>query len=220
MEIVTCPTCKMRVIPKSDGTCPSCLSVLEEKPQPEAVLKEAAPVKASQVEVSSAPSEQNRAADLYCPDCGGVVSEGDSLCPHCGAALDEFVAQEEVTEGKKRHWCLTAWLVLILIASIIAALIYLLRGDVILSRLTAAAPVWYLPALAVFLALDLAGAYAVFQWQKWGFWLFCGTSAVSFVLTLAVGGGWVLALPGVVGALLLYGALNVGDENKGWPQLE
>ena len=35
MSIVTCPKCKMRVIPKPDGTCPSCQAVIGQKPPPD-----------------------------------------------------------------------------------------------------------------------------------------------------------------------------------------
>ncbi|NWF65792.1 MAG: hypothetical protein HXY38_16090 [Chloroflexi bacterium] len=31
MNITTCPKCKMRVLPKSDGTCPSCGAVIRQK---------------------------------------------------------------------------------------------------------------------------------------------------------------------------------------------
>ena len=28
MNMITCPKCKMRVLPKADGTCPSCQAVI------------------------------------------------------------------------------------------------------------------------------------------------------------------------------------------------
>jgi hypothetical protein len=31
MNIVKCPTCQTRVIPKLDGTCPSCLAIIPKK---------------------------------------------------------------------------------------------------------------------------------------------------------------------------------------------
>jgi uncharacterized Zn finger protein (UPF0148 family) len=31
MNITTCPYCKMKVIPKEDGTCPSCQSIISQK---------------------------------------------------------------------------------------------------------------------------------------------------------------------------------------------
>lgn len=45
MNIITCPNCKMRVLPKADGTCPSCQAVLT--PQE---LKPAAPPPAAKAE--------------------------------------------------------------------------------------------------------------------------------------------------------------------------
>jgi hypothetical protein len=41
MNIVTCPNCKMKVIPRSDGSCPSCQFELS---QPEEAVEVVAPV--------------------------------------------------------------------------------------------------------------------------------------------------------------------------------
>jgi hypothetical protein len=45
MRITTCPNCEMRVIPKADGTCPSCYAVIPPEGTAPAVKVAAAPAK-------------------------------------------------------------------------------------------------------------------------------------------------------------------------------
>jgi hypothetical protein len=43
---------------------------------------------------------------------------------------------------------------------------------------------------------------------------------LMIVLNLYVGVDIIRSLLGLVGVLLLFGVLHIGNENKGWPQLE
>ncbi len=45
MRIVTCPNCQMRVIPKADGTCPSCYAMIPPEGTPPVVKTAATPAK-------------------------------------------------------------------------------------------------------------------------------------------------------------------------------
>ena len=45
MRITTCPNCQMRVIPKADGTCPSCYAVIPPEGAPPVVKPAAVPAK-------------------------------------------------------------------------------------------------------------------------------------------------------------------------------
>ena len=123
------------------------------------------------------------------------------------------------TEGKQRHGCLTAWLVLMIVTNSGTALTYLLAGDAI-RRSLPNAPGWAFPVLIVFALFNLVCSIALFQWKKWGFWGFCGSSVVALLVNISIGLGIGPSLGGLVGVLLLYGVLNIGKENKGWPQLE
>ena len=129
--------------------------------------------------------------------------------------MNEPIAQEEATKGKKRHWFLTTWLILMIVSSVATILIYLLMGDTF-SYL----PGWAIPVLIVFLLINLGSAIALFKWKKWAFWVLCGTSVVGFVVNLLTGVGIVTALSGLISVPILYGVLNIGKENKGWTQLE
>ncbi len=124
-----------------------------------------------------------------------------------------------MAEPKSRHGCLTAWLVLMIIANSATALMYLLRSDVI-RRAFPDAPGWASPVLIVLALFNLVCAIALFQWKKWGFWGFCASSIVALVVNLSIGLGIGPSLVGLIGVALLYGVLQIGKENKGWPQLD
>ena len=122
-------------------------------------------------------------------------------------------------DAKSRHGCLTAWLVLMIIANSATALTYLLGRGAIQGQLPDT-PGWAFPVLTVFSFFNLACAIALFKWKKWGFWGFCASSVVALIVNLSIGLGIGTTLGGLVGVALLYGVLQIGKENKGWSQLE
>jgi hypothetical protein len=124
-----------------------------------------------------------------------------------------------MTGARQRHGCLTAWLVLMIVANSATSLLYLFRSDVIRRNLPNA-PAWIFPVLIVAALFNLACAVALFQWKKWGFWGFCASSLVALVVNISSGLGIGTALFGLIGVAILYAVLNIGGENKGWPQLE
>jgi hypothetical protein len=121
--------------------------------------------------------------------------------------------------GKQRHGCLTAWLVLMIIANSGTALVYLLGSAAIKQNLPNA-PGWAFPVLAVLGILNVACAVALLQWKKWGFFGFIASALAAFGVNLAIGLNIVQACFGLVGVAVLYAVLQIGNENKGWPQLE
>ncbi len=124
-----------------------------------------------------------------------------------------------MANAKNRHGCLTAWLIMMIIANAATALMYLL-GSGTIRQTVPTMPEWAFPVLIVASLVNLVCAFALFQWKKWGFWGFCATSVVALVVNLSADLGIGTALVGLVGVLLLYGVLHIGKENKGWPQLQ
>ncbi len=122
-------------------------------------------------------------------------------------------------EPKKRHGCLTAWLILMLVVNSITALVYLFMGGSIRESYPHASS-WTIPTLIVLGLFNLSCAVALFQWKKWGFWGICASSVIAFIVNLSAGVGIGSSLLGFVGVALLYGVLQIGKENKGWTQLE
>ena len=121
-----------------------------------------------------------------------------------------------MADGKNRHGCLTAWLILMIVVNSVVAFIYLL-GSAAIGESLPNMPEWAFPVLIVMSLFNLVCAIALLRWKKWGF---CASSAVALVVNLSIGTGIGTSLSGLVGVLLLYGVLNIGSENKGWPQLD
>lgn len=120
---------------------------------------------------------------------------------------------------KKRHGCLTAWLGLMIVVNALTALAYLL-GSSMMRQAMPNAPAWAFPVLIVFAVINVVCAVALFQWKKWGFWGVCVSSAAGLVVNLSIGLSIGSVVLGLVGVAILYGILQIGGDNKGWPQLE
>jgi len=122
-------------------------------------------------------------------------------------------------EGKQRHGCLTVWLVLMIIANSLVAVIYLF-GSAAIGQNFPSAPGWTFPVLAIVGIVNVVCSIALFQWKKWGFFGFIVTTIVAFVVNPILGLNIVQALLGLLGVPLLYGVLQIGKEKKGWTQLD
>jgi uncharacterized membrane protein (DUF2068 family) len=141
-------------------------------------------------------------------------------------------------EGKKRHWCLTVWLIIIMVGSAANAFGRLSICLQVNETICAALAIQYIPwpswlvwlsAIAsVFSLLNLICAIALWKWNKWGFWGYCVSSLILVVVNSVVsisqgapiGSGITVNLAlALIGVVILYGVLHIGKENKGWVQL-
>jgi hypothetical protein len=123
-----------------------------------------------------------------------------------------------MSDQKQRHGCLTAYLILMIVANSATAIFYFI-GRTAGALFQPGMGSWAI--LLGFIGLiNLACAIALFSWKKWGFWGFATTSLVTLFLNLYLGIGIGPSLLGLVGIAILYGVLQIGNENKGWPQLE
>lgn len=139
------------------------------------------------------------------------------------AKVKRFINKQK----KSRHWCLTAWLTLMLVGNI--AGIFLVFGAYISSvdidpendalvGITDGFSMIFIIIIFILL-INLICIIRLFRWQKSGFWGCCLVAGIMFALNLALGEA-ASAFQGLLGLAILYGALQVGDDNKGWPQLE
>ncbi len=120
---------------------------------------------------------------------------------------------------KQRHGCLTAWLVLMIIANGFAALgTPLMVGSI--QQTIPNFPAWVVWPIALLAVLNLVFAVALFNWKKWGFFGFLGTSLAAFGLNIYATIGIAQAVFGLVGIAVLYGVLQIGGQKSGWSQLE
>ena len=123
----------------------------------------------------------------------------------------------QTPKTKKRNGCLTAWLILTIAFSLIFIFVYLSGGGV--SVVPGGS--WAVPVLVLLLILEIICAVALFSWKKWGFWGFCAVNVIGIVVDIGLGISIVWPLVAVlVSIAVLYGVLNIGQDNKGWPQLD
>jgi hypothetical protein len=127
-------------------------------------------------------------------------------------------SSEEIQPLKERHGCLTAYLILMLIANSATALLYLFSSEAIRKQ-NPNMPDWAFPVLIAIGIINLVFAFALFQWKKWGFWGFVCTAVVVFFINIAIGINPVSALGGLLGIPMLFFVLQIGKEKKGWTQL-
>jgi len=118
---------------------------------------------------------------------------------------------------KERHGCLTSWLILTTVISVMFIILYL--GRAFYRQYTPDLPWWTIPVLVIIQLSEITCIIALFKWKKWGFWYFCvacGTAGVVNIL-LRVN---VTAIGAFVSIAVTFIVLNIGKENKGWSQLD
>jgi len=133
-------------------------------------------------------------------------------------------APSDIPAPKQRHGCLTAYLIFMIIANSLVTLVYLPRPNYqlilfdIVHLYWTRAFVW--PVLIVAGIFNVVCAVALLRWKKWGFWGFAVSSVIIFFVNLFIGLDIWPALVGLLGLPILYGVLQIGKEDKGWPQLD
>jgi hypothetical protein len=171
---------------------------------------------------------------MFCPKCGKEQVDNPTFCPNCGERLrlpepeikpsvvadasppdsnairHEEPKERQVSEQKQRHGCLTALLVVMIVANSAVALYYVFEG----------LAVFILGAILIIGAIfNVVCVIALLKWKKWGFWGCVASSIIALCLNLYMGLG-PLSFLGLIGIAVLYGVLQIGKENKGWPQLD
>jgi hypothetical protein len=122
---------------------------------------------------------------------------------------------------KQRHGCVTAWLILMIIANSLIAIVYLFASEKITDNL----PGDVSPSLIILLGIigvaNVFFASLLYQWKKWGFWGFIVTSIGALIINLSIGANIAQSLFGLVGIGILYGILQIKKDNvTAWENLE
>jgi len=124
-------------------------------------------------------------------------------------------------EVKKRHGCVTAWLILMIIANSFTAITYLFMGDTVLENLPSTVSKSMLVVLAILGIANLSFAILLFKWKKWAFWGFMGSALVTLSINLSIGLSLGQSLIGLLGIVLLYAVLQIKQDGKtAWENLE
>ena len=88
-----------------------------------------------------------------------------------------------ITEERKRGGCLTAWLILMLIANPLVAVYYLAAGHTVKQALPNL-PEYAIPLLIFLGIANFVFALAIWSWKKWGMYGFACSAAIAFIINL------------------------------------
>lgn len=133
-----------------------------------------------------------------------------------------MVGSEATSSGKpakkRRHWLLTAYLALTLLANLGIILLYTSKRHLIANS-NGGLPPWSLPMLCVLSVFNIVCTVALLKWWKWGFWGLTVSALVILGINLFSGLALSHSIWGLLGPILMFGLLNIGTTNKAWPQL-
>lgn len=122
---------------------------------------------------------------------------------------------------KKRHGCVTAYLILIVVLSALGGLIYL--SSLILGL--AVDTKFQIPKIqilffAILAAMNVVSVILIWKWKKTGFWLLTASAVCTFILNFMNGHG-IYAFIGLAGVIVLLSVLQFErDEVSAWDNLE
>ena len=123
-------------------------------------------------------------------------------------------------EPKSRHWCVTAWLVLIILANVFGALLLFVAqqalGDSVPVHLA-----WFLPTIVFLCLANVVCAVAVLNWKAWGVIGICLVYAAAIGIGVVLGTATALSVcVGLIAPVVLLIVLQFGDRRSTWSQLE
>ncbi|MEO8396929.1 MAG: hypothetical protein ABI700_28295 [Chloroflexota bacterium] len=117
-------------------------------------------------------------------------------------------------QSQERGGCLTAWIIVALIANALLAFYYLTSSAALQQVYPTISPAIFL-LLAAVGVVNVISAIGLWTWHKWGFYLFAATSVVTLVINIGIGLPIVSALLGLVGVGILWYLLR-----KRWQAFE
>ena len=128
---------------------------------------------------------------------------------------------ENANIPKQRHGCVTAWLILMIIANSLTAILYLFAGDMVAQNFPDGVSNSMLILLAILGIGNVIFSILLFKWKKIGFGGLLITSIGALIINLSIGIGIGQSLFGLVGIAILYGVLQIKKDNvPAWNNLE
>lgn len=133
---------------------------------------------------------------------------------------NSFINDDEIDlTPPERHGCVTAWLILMLIANSITFLIYLykiLKGSS-LSNVSSNT----LIVLMIIGALNVIFSVMLLSWKKNAFYGVGMTAIVTFFVNVSIGISPIMATIGLAGFAILYGILQIKKDGiSAWDNMQ
>jgi len=119
----------------------------------------------------------------------------------------------------ERHGCVTAWLIFMLIANSIVALIYLFTINKLEQTLNIS--LRSIALLIILSALNTIFSIMLLSWKKIGFYGFAITAVIALVINIMIGISPMRALIGLAGFAILYAILQIKKDGiSAWQNLK
>ena len=132
------------------------------------------------------------------------------------STVPAFTASPLGADAKRRHGCLTAWLVLMAAGNTLTALVYADLTVVGLPQVPAFREAWTAPVLGALGVANVVFAIALLRWKRWGFYGFAATTVAAFCVNITIGLNPLLAATVLIAPALLYALLMVGGDQSAW----
>lgn len=121
---------------------------------------------------------------------------------------------------KKRHGCVTAWLIYMIIVDSLIAIIYFFASDFVVENLRGNISTPMIIISGIMGITNVVFSILLFQWKKIGFWGFTVTSIADLIINLSLGLGLEQSLIGLVDIIVLYYILQIKKDNiPAWDNL-
>lgn len=121
----------------------------------------------------------------------------------------------------QRHGCLTAWLVLMIIANSATTILYFFTSVMVAENPLEAISSILLITLSALGAINVICSILLFQWKKIGFWSLVVTSIIALIINLSIDTSVTQSLLGFMGLVILYGLLQIKKNGvSAWENLE
>lgn len=144
--------------------------------------------------------------------------------PNANGNLNEVVNEDfnaNSSNLKQRHGCVTAWLILMIVINSLTSIAYFFAGDMIARSLPNGATNTVILFLGVVGLANVIFACLLFNWMKLGFWGFLATTIIALSINIYIGLGIGQSLLGLIGIGILYGILQIKQNNvTAWNNLE
>ena len=117
---------------------------------------------------------------------------------------------EDKSTYKKRHGCVTAWFILMLIGSTLGLLINFAVGF------------YYPHNIFILLSVGQLGCIiSMFNWKRAGFWYYAIICIIAAFINMSIGVEIAAIIGGLLSPVILYGILQIEDGGRtSWDQLD
>jgi len=175
--------------------------------------------------------EPEKPAELRCSACGTLIEEGGGFCANCGKpvkgqtapAYAPQAASVQYTANRVRHGFTSFWLILGVVTSSIAGLVYLILSclpDAVAAMGMYMSPMVLMATGAAMIA-EVVCLVLLLKWKKIGFWMLLGVVGIVLIINLAEGGNVAQIMFAILGTGAFWGVLQIPKNGKTtWEQLE